>query len=401
VDYRLVDADNHYYEAEDAWTRHGSEAVKRYVTWLRDGKKQYLMFGDTRFTGVPNAAFHKVFKAGVLHDRLVDLEQGRPRSTGVPEGGGADYHGKAEPIPDAYRNRDARLMVMDGQGEEKIMLFPTAGATIDHYFLNDQQMNYEVFHAFNRWLDEDWGFHYQERIFAAPIIPLGDPQLAAREVDEVLARGARVVSMRPGPAAGRPPADPVWDPMWSRLDEAGVLVAYHAYGGPHQYYDLFDQMYGRQPTSDPGYQRTFREALGFDRGIIDTTIGLVLGNLFGRFPNLHVASVEMGSSWIPYVLHTLDHAGGMLDRHIEAFGQRLADRPSDVFKAKISISPFPEEDILALVDLIGVDRVLFGSDFPHPESIGEPRDYAKYLSSLDAADVKKIMRDNTNALLAV
>ena len=50
--------------------------------------------------------------------------------------------------------------------------------------------------------------------------------------------------------------------------------------------------------------------------------------------------------------------------------------------------------------LVGVDRVLFGSDFPHPEAIGEPRDYAKYISSIDAADMKKIMRDNTNALLA-
>jgi predicted TIM-barrel fold metal-dependent hydrolase len=141
-------------------------------------------------------------------------------------------------------------------------------------------------------------------------------------------------------------------------------------------------------------------ALISDRGILDTVIALVLGNLFGRFPNVRVASIEMGCNWVPYALHVLDHAGGLLDRHVEAFGTRVEDKPSDIFKEKVYVSPFPEEDVVGLSQLIGVGRVLFGSDWPHPEGNIQPVDYVSCLNKLDPDDVKRIMRDNALSLLS-
>ena len=398
MDYQLVDADNHYYEAENAFLRYGSESVKRFVRWVQEGKKRHLVFGSRISPVPPNPTFNPIAKPGAFHARLKDLESGKGRDE-VTMFESARY-GELEPIPPAYRNRDERLAALDDQGVEKCFLFPTLGDCVEGMFHDNIPLAYEAFHAFNLWLEEDWGYGYRDRLYAPPYIPVLDPELAVKELDFVLAKGARIVSIRPGPAGGRSPADPVWDPFWARLNEAGVLAAYHAFGGPTFYEDAFQSMWGAQPVTDPRYQFTLSAALISDRGILDTTIAMVLGNLFGRFPNVRVASIEMGCNWVPYALHVLDHAGGLLERRIEAFGTKVTDKPSDIFKANIYVSPFPEEDVVGLTELIGPDHVLFGSDWPHPEGNIQPADYVSCLNKLDPADVRRVMRDNALSLLS-
>jgi predicted TIM-barrel fold metal-dependent hydrolase len=139
--------------------------------------------------------------------------------------------------------------------------------------------------------------------------------------------------------------------------------------------------------------------MGFDAPIMDTAKALILGNLFGRFPDIKAASIEMGGTWVPYLLHALDHAGPLLTRYVEAFGTVLEDRPSDVFKERFWVSPFPEEDIPTLVEVLGPEHVLMGSDWPHPEGTVSPGDYADCLGGLDAGTVHRIMRDNALALV--
>jgi predicted TIM-barrel fold metal-dependent hydrolase len=398
MDFPLIDADNHYYEAEDAFLRYGDESVQKYIRWIQEGKRRRLVFGNRVSPVPPNPTFNPIAKAGAFHARLKELEAGQGQRNLSPFDN--KRYGELEPLPSAYRNREDRLVVLDEQGVDKCFLFPTLGDCVEGLFHDNVTMAYKAFHAFNLWLEEDWGYGYQDRLYAPPYIPILDPELACRELDFVLEKGARLVSIRPGPAAGRSPADPVWDPFWARLNEAGALAAYHAFGGPTYYEDMFNAMWGRQPVTDRMYQATLGAALISDRGILDTVIALVLGNLFGRFPNVRIASIEMGCNWVPYCLHVLDHAGGLLDRRVEAFGTRVDDRPSDVFRQKVYVSPFPEEDVVGLSELIGVDRVLFGSDWPHPEGNIEPADYVSCLNKLDSADVRKIMRDNALSLLS-
>jgi len=126
----------------------------------------------------------------------------------------------------------------------------------------------------------------------------------------------------------------------------------------------------------------------------------VLGNLFGRFPDVRIASIENGSAWVDYCLHVLDHAGTLLERRISAFGSTVDSRPSDVFRENIYVSPFPEEDVAGLIEAIGAERVLFGSDWPHPEGTIEPRDYLTCLKGLDDNTVRLVMRDNAVEALA-
>jgi len=346
-------------------------------------------------TAIPNPTFNPIGKPGSYHARLKELaEHGEGRNVHPME-----KFGELEPLPDQYRDRDARLRVMDEQDVERAVFFPTLGVGIDGLNANDVRMTYKLFRAFNLWLEDDWGFNHVDRIYAAPFIPMLDPQLACAELDAVLECGAKVIVMRPGPAGGRSPAHPAWDPYWSRIDEAGIIAAYHACPMPDDYAGSFAAMWQRYGVGDRAYESNLELALNHLRPMLETCLALVLGNLFGRFPNVRVASVELGSAWVDYCLYTLDHSGGLLGRTVEAYGVTVADLPSDIFKEHIWVSPFPEDDITHLVDSIGAERVLLGSDWPHLEGIPQPIDYLPQLGKLDADSVRRIMRDNALELL--
>jgi predicted TIM-barrel fold metal-dependent hydrolase len=394
--YQLVDFDNHYYEPEDCFTRHGDEEVKRFVRWVSQGKKKFVVFGDRVAAAIPNPTFNPIGKPGAFHQRLKELaESGEARNVHP-----MDRFGELEPLPDMYRVRDARLLAMDDQGVERAVFFPTLGVGIDGLNADNVRITYKLFRAFNLWLDDDWGFNRDDRIYAAPFIPVLDPQLACEELDFVLDRGAMVFVMRPGPAGGRSPADPAWEPFWARVNEAGVIAAYHACPMPDEYEKTFAAMWQRDGQGDPAYENNLALAFNHLRPMLETSLALVLGNLFGRFPNVRVASVELGSAWVEYGLYTLDHSGGLLGRHVEAYGVTVDDLPSDIFKEHVWVSPFPEDDIPRLVDAIGAERVLLGSDWPHLEGVPAPIDYAAQLEKLDAASVRRIMRDNALELLS-
>ncbi|HXY94113.1 MAG TPA: amidohydrolase family protein, partial [Acidimicrobiia bacterium] len=333
MDYRFFDSDNHYYEAEDCFTRHGDERVKRYVTWVSEGKKRHLLFGQVRTNdvrnprSVMNPTFSRVARPGAFHESLKALEQGARRAAAF------DY-GELDELPSVYRDRHDRLHAMDEQGVERILLFPTLGLTVEGYMADDAELMYGVMHAFNLWLDDDWGVNRDGRIYCPPVIPMLTVEGAVAELEWALSRDARVVTVQPGPAYGRSPADTCFDPFWARIDEAGVLVAYHATGGPTSYDAMFAQQWGKA-TSDRDYLRVLSgNIVSFERPMMDTAAALVLGNLFGRFPNVNVASIEMGGAWVEYLLHALDHAGPLLTRNVRAFGTVLEDRPSDVFRER-------------------------------------------------------------------
>ncbi|MDA3039546.1 MAG: amidohydrolase family protein [Actinomycetota bacterium] len=395
MDYPIFDADNHYYEAVDTFTRHGDEKVRKHVRWMSEGKKQHLFFGDRRSTGVPNPTFNPIARPGAFHDRLKLLEKGnRPRP------GMQAAYGELEPLPPEYQDRDHRLAVMDHQNVESVWMFPTLGQCVEHLMHDDVDMMYRVFRAFNDWLDEDWGFNYENRIYSPPIIPLLDVAEGVTELERVLDKGAKLICLRPGPWYGRSPADPYFDPFWARVNEAGIFVTYHAIGGQSPYDDMFDDHWRRPGSSDKTYDGTLRQALfAPERPIMDTITALILGDFFGRFPNIQIGSIEMGCSWVPYLMHSLDHAGGFLERRVEAFGKVVEDKPSAIFKERVFVSPFPEEDVIALVDQIGADRVLMGSDWPHPEGNVQPEDYVKAIETLPDDQIRLIMRDNARKLV--
>jgi predicted TIM-barrel fold metal-dependent hydrolase len=261
----------------------------------------------------------------------------------------------------------------------------------------DLELLYANFDAFNRWLDETWGFAYQGRIYAAPLISLCDADRAVAQLEGVLARGARVIALLPGPAGRRSPADPHFDGFWARANEAKLLVAYHI--GDSGYLDRYSVDWGEE-ANPPTYRRSSFQWISFfgDRPIIDTLAALVLHNLFGRFPDVRVLSVENGSIWVDYLMKALDKMKNM-GRAGPWPGGYFRGRASEVLKRHVWFTPYHEEDIGALMDRVGPDHVLLGSDYPHPEGLTEPRDFAAPLASRPADEVRLVMRDNLRRLL--
>jgi predicted TIM-barrel fold metal-dependent hydrolase len=135
-------------------------------------------------------------------------------------------------------------------------------------------------------------------------------------------------------------------------------------------------------------------ALSFtERPIADTITALIADNLFGRFPRLKVLSVEYGSSWVAPLLHKLDHIARLFSKDLWRFGVPPLT-PSDTFRQNVWVAPFFEDDIVGLAKLIGAGHVLNGSDYPHPEGLLWPKEFADELDGLTDADVRLIMRDN-------
>lgn len=387
--YRLFDADNHYYEPRDAFTRH-IEARHRdqaiHVVEI-DGKDA-IFVGDRPFTFLA-PYFRSVAAPGSLREMLRTLS----KSGSIAE------TARDHPIQPEYVDRSARLAVMDEQGVESCLMLPSLGVCVEHCMKHDVQQTYANLRAFNRWLEEDWGFGTDGRIFGVPLLSLVDIDEAVTELERVRDAGARVVHLRPGPVAGRSPADPVFEPFWARVEEAGIAVAFHI--SESGYNELFSTAWGEQPNPTSHQQSAFQWTFFYgDRPIMETMGALILHNLFGRFPGLEVLSVENGSLWVPYVLKAMDKMKGM-GRNGPWLGGRVDGRPSEIFRRHVTVSPYHEEDLVALIELIGPDRVVLGSDYPHPEGLKNPADFADGLTSLDSADVERVMRHNGRRIVGL
>jgi predicted TIM-barrel fold metal-dependent hydrolase len=164
-------------------------------------------------------------------------------------------------------------------------------------------------------------------------------------------------------------------------------------------------------SSDSGYDRftnewtgSGKEMLPFQvdafhmlvnwRPVEDAVASLVTHGALSRFPALKIAIVENGSSWLEPLMKALKDL-------YKKMPQDFAEEPISVIKRNINISPFWEEDLNALAELLGEDRVLFGSDFPHPEGLAEPASYVAELEGATEERVAKIMGGNLARLMNV
>ncbi|MFM8303761.1 MAG: amidohydrolase family protein [Actinomycetota bacterium] len=383
--YDAFDADNHYYEALDAFTRHLDPKVgPRTVQWAEINGRRYHVVGGRVSRAVVNPTFDPVSPAGAMHDYF----------RGNPEGKSPlEFLRDREPIRPEYRDRDARLATMDEHGLERIWMFPTLGVLYEEILKHDTEAVTLTFTAFNRWLDEDWGCSYRDRIFAAPYISLADVDWAVRELEWALDRDARVVVMRPAavwtPSGVKPPTDPMFDPFWARADEAGITVVVHAGDSGYS-----SQGYAPDDSFSAGFSGGWRPSVrsfAIERAAYDFLITLAFDKLFERFSNLRVASVENGSEFLGDLFKKLRSTANKMPGY---FGED----PVESFRQHVWMNPFWEDDVYEVVDLMGADRVIFGSDWPHIEGMPRPLDYVTEVKELDEDARRLVMRDNARSL---
>jgi len=390
------DADNHYWEASDAFTRHRDPAFAERGVQVQeiDGTLRYVLGGEL-FMGLPGPAD---VHARPAPGSFLGLFAGRTKREDFT----ASFQVPPSDHPEWY-DRDARLKVLDDQGIESTWLFPSQGVVLEApMFRDDVEAGIECMRAFNHWVEEDWGFAYQDRIFAAACLNLSDPARAVDELQWSLDHGARLVNLRHGPAITRDgfksPADPMFDGFWGLAQEAGVVVASHA-GSDYSYLDIhaaIAAVYGGDPSAPEPAPPTvglggvsMYQAMTKGRQIHDYAFVLVAHRLFERFPRLRYAFVENGSAWVPPLLQALEY----LDH-----GGNYEVNPREQFLEHCWVTPFPEEDVVELARHLPVEHILFGSDWPHGEGFALPLDFLANVSSFTPAQRQRIMYDNAREL---
>lgn len=386
LDYLPFDADNHYYEGLDAFTRHVDPKWQaRCVQWCDINGRQHHVVGGVLSHAVKNPTWDPIAKPGALHDFFRGNPDGRSPLEMLAE---------REPLPAEYINRDARVAKLEQQGLAGVWLFPTLGVLYEELLHTDIDAVSTLFTAFNTWLDEDWGCAYQDKIFAAPYMALGDVDHAVTELQTALDRGARVVCMRPAPvftADGyKSPGDAMFDPFWSLANEAGVTVVVHAGDSGYKTNGYAADGFGSDIGAGGPWKPTIKQ-FNIERAAFDWLITMSFERMYERFPNLRVASVENGSDFLGQLFRKLDQTSRKYPGYFKV-------DPIESYKEHVWMNPFWEDDVHEIVELMGADRVIFGSDWPHIEGMPQPLDYLVELKAFEADQQRRILLENVTEL---
>jgi predicted TIM-barrel fold metal-dependent hydrolase len=391
LDFPVFDADNHMYETREALTRFLPQAYERVIDYVEVKGRTKIVVKGTISEYIPNPTFDVVAAPGAQEDYY---KKGNPEGKSFRE-----LMGKPIRALPGFREPAPRLELMDELGIDRALMWPTLASLVEERLRDDPPATHAVIHALNQWMVEQWSFNYEDRIFPTPVITLPIVERAIEELEWVVERGARVILIRPAPVPGfmgpRSMALPEFDPFWERVVAADVLVGMHASDSGYQrYINEWEGVAG-------GEFLPFKRGSGFGaivgsayRAILDTMASLIGHGLLTRFPQLKIAPIENGSSWVRPLLRQLENAY----RHSPTL---FDEDPVAVFKRNIYVHPFHEEDPKGLVALLGADHVLFGSDYPHPEGLSDPISFVDELEGLPREDVARVMGGNLAGLIGV
>ncbi|WP_197028877.1 amidohydrolase family protein [Blastococcus sp. URHD0036] len=407
LDFPVFDADNHFYETTDAFTKYLPAEYAGLVKYVQVNGRTKIALRNVISEYIPNPTFNKVAPPGALE---LEFRAKNPSSKHKPVANKTSFGEvtneerssiagmppKYIESPPAFFNPADRLMVLDELGLDRAVMWPTLASLLEERMADDPDATHVMVHALNEWMHEHWTFNYENRIFPTPVITLPVLDKALAELDYVVERGAKAILIRPAPVPGyngrrRSFALPEYDPFWERVNEAGLIVGMHSSDDGQQRY--MNEWEGRQ-----GEFLAFAKTSGFHalvsadyRGIKDTVTSIVGHGLATRFPDLRFMPVENGSSWLKPLLATMAKVYG---RNPGAFDED----PTVALKRSIVLHPFFEEDVVGVIEAMGVDNVVFGSDYPHPEGLHDPIEYMNELEGLSDEDKAKVMGGNLNKL---
>jgi predicted TIM-barrel fold metal-dependent hydrolase len=385
--YPLFDADNHLYETQEAFTKFLPKQYASAIQYVQINGRTKIAIRGQISEYIPNPTFEVVARPGAMESYFkVGNPEGKSRREifGTP----------IKSIP-AFREPAPRLELMDEMGIARSLMFPTLASLLEERMRDDPELIHVVVHALNEWLYETWSFDYKSRIFTVPVISLPILDKAIDELNWVVERGARAILVRPAPVPGwggtRSFALPEFDPFWKRASDLGVLIAMHSSDSGYARYT--QDWEGSRNEHLPFVANVFR-MVGEWRPVTDAVASWVCHGALFRHPELKVAVIENGSAWLVPLLNQL---ADVYKKAPEGF---LGD-PVEAVRTRISISPFWEDDLKELSGIVGIDNVLFGSDWPHPEGLANPVTYVDVLDKMTTEEQAKVMGGNLARLVGV
>ena len=388
VPFPIFDADNHLYEPPEALTKFLPKEYKDYVQYVQINGRTKIAIRGHISNYIPNPTFEVVARPGAWEEYF---------KFGNPEGKSKrELFGEPMRAIPAFFEPGPRLEKMNELGLDRTLMFPTLASLLEERLRDDPVAIHVLVHALNEWLDEVWGFNYQNRIFTTPVITLPIVEKAIEELEWAVKRGAALHPDPPGsgprlprsrgrsrcPSSTRSGSGSSSTTCWSACTPATAVTP----GTPPN---------GTAPNRRCCRSRPTRWASSTSGGRSRTRwASWVIHGALYRLPKLKVAIVEAGSKWM---IPLLDGMAEVFRKAPEAF----PSDPVEMVKNRIHVSPFFEDGIDDLINLVGVDQVLYGSDWPHPEGLAEPTFYVNALSHLSTDDQAKIMGGNLGRLVTV
>src|SRR5665213_2791283 len=243
LDFPVFDADNHLYETRDALTKYLPDPYKGAIDFVEVHGRTKIMVQGQVTNYIPNPTFDRIGRPGAMAEYF---RHGNPEGKSFRE-----TIGRGIDCPPAFREASARLKLMDEQGIDYAMMYPTLASLIEERMKDDPDLCGAAIHALNQWMLEAWPYAYENRIFSAPAITPGVVETAIDELEFVVEHGAKAILMRPAPAWGyRGPRSfglPEFDPFWERVQDSGVLVVLHASdSGYNRYTNEWEGVHGEQ-----------------------------------------------------------------------------------------------------------------------------------------------------------
>jgi uncharacterized protein len=370
AEHLVVDCDSHVMEPPDLWDKHLEPKYRdraiRIVKDSGDGMEVLLIDNQPVLRGLLGAL------GGANTDR---------QRLFVP--GMVSY---LEACPPASYLPEERVRMLDAWRVDKGVLFPTVGILWD---VADNELAAAYARAYNNWVHE-FAAAASGRVIPIAHLALQDPASALAELRRCLKLGFKGIFLAPEPITGRRFSHPDFDPIWRECEAAEVPVCLHVIVRFNRAPGLLGTFY--QPGD---FRAVFGFALGGFAQVVPAMMTMVADGLFDRFPRLKVLCVEAGCGWAPYIMDRMDEKYAHLGW---TFPTKL--KPSDYLRRNIWVVAEPEERTIgAVMDLMGEDRVLWGSDFPHIDSTLEaPRLIRESAASLGPERRAKLMGENARAL---
>ena len=331
----ILSSDSHVFEPPDLWVTRIDAAFRARAPRLQriDGADQIVIEADQVLSGIG-----LISNAGARFEAPETIS-GQGRFEDVPAGG----YDPAQHLAD---------MRIDGVAGE--VLYPSQG--LFYFRIADGALMSAIFRAYNDWLAEFCGTD-PDRLKGIAMINLDDVEDGVRELERAARLGLAGAMITEYPLEHRRYDQPEYERFWAAAAGLGMPLSLHT-------------ATRRQGKIRGAGDKTLRDASSRATKAFYPALSmcdLIFSGVFERHPALTLAIVEFELAWAPHVLSTMDYT--YRERHGEAF-YRFKDglRPSDFFRRNVVLS-FQEDAIgIRLRDTIGVDNMMWGSDYPHSES---------------------------------